>query len=239
MKKFYIPFLITCLSSQLTFASEFILTVNRIEQVIVTTSSQTQTNNNNKFKFYNLQGGFIPVKVVDQWSGQVLFQNNVSIPVDYKVQAVLDQYGNMTITSSQPIYNNGNNVGTVTYNGNSNWNNNQGNTGYGNWNNHPQHIQCGTVHNNTNTYFSQFLETVRNESFDSNRLKIAKTYANQTALTAEQIKQIATTFSFDSNRLEWAKTAYNSCVDKGNYFLLKNTFSFSSNYTDLMDYINQ
>lgn len=241
MKKFYIPFLITCLSSQLTFASEFILKVNRNEQVVVTTSSQTQTNNTNKFQFYNLQGGSIPVKVVDQWSGQVLFQNNVNIPVDYKVTAVLDQNGNMTVTSSKPMYSNTNTVGSVTYNGQttSNWNNNQGHPsyGHGNWNNHPSHHSCGTT-TSYNNNFTQFLETVRSESFDSNRLKVANTYASQTSLTAEQIKQIAATFSFDSNRLEWAKTAYSSCVDKGNYFLLKNTFSFTSNYTELLDYIN-
>ncbi len=112
------------------------------------------------------------------------------------------------------------------------------------------HNHCGTYPNNqgdgyynqgqntNNQYFNQFVSSLRSESFDSNRLQNAKVYASQRNLSANQIKEIAATFTFDSNRLDWAKAAYNSCYDKGNYFLLRETFTFSSSYSDLQDYIS-
>lgn len=72
---------------------------------------------------------------------------------------------------------------------------------------------------------------------DSNRLTMAKSYASSNSLTAEQITDISKGFSFDSNRLEFAKHAYAACIDKSNYFLLKDTFSFSSNYNSLVNFI--
>lgn len=227
MKKYYILLVLASILNGFVFAADFTLRVKRNEQVVVTASSQTQTNNTNNFQFYNLPGGYTTVKVVDKWTGQVLFNNNVNIPADYKVYAELDQFGNMNIISSTPLYTNNNQVGTVTYN-------NQGN-GHNHWNNGWNN----QYHNVNNQYFNQFVQILKDESFDSNRLKTAKDYVSKTPMTAQQIAQIAATFTFDSYRLEWAKTAYTNCLDKGNYFLLKSSFTFTSYYNDLIDYTSK
>lgn len=251
MKNLYFTFALVLIGSTLAHGSELILRVNRNGQHIVSASNQTQTNNYNTYQFYNLLGGNTQVKVVDKYNGQVIFKNNLLIPEGYQVIAELDAYGNMTITGNNPIVTNNNggwtgnggNVGTINY-GNGNVN---GNHGHGN--------HCGTTYpnypngnngngwnnpgpNNNAVYFSQFVSSLKAESFDSNRLQNAKVYAAKTNLSASQIKEIAATFTFDSNRLDWAKAAYGACYDKGNYFLLRDTFTFASNYSALQDYIS-
>ncbi len=239
MKKIYFTFALVLLTCTLAHASELILRVNRKGQFTVSASNQTQTNNFNTYQFYNLYSGNTQVRVVDKMSGQVIFKNNVNIPDNTQLVAELDNYGTLTIVASNPLgYSNGGwsgngNIGTVNY----------GNSNYG-------HSHCGTYPNNqgdgyynqgqntNNQYFNQFVSSLRSESFDSNRLQNAKVYASQMNLSANQIKDIAATFTFDSNRLDWAKAAYNSCYDKGNYFLLRETFTFSSSYSDLQDYIS-
>lgn len=254
MKNLYFTFALVLIGSTLAHGSELILRVNRNGQHIVSASNQTQTNNYNTYQFYNLLGGNTQVKVVDKYNGQVIFKNNLLIPEGYQVIAELDAYGNMTITGNNPIVTNNNggwtgnggNVGTINYGNNGNGNVN-GNHGHGN--------HCGTTYPNypnggngngwnnpgpnTNAvYFSQFVSSLKAESFDSNRLQNAKVYAAKTNLSASQIKEIAATFTFDSNRLDWAKAAYGACYDKGNYFLLRDTFTFASNYSALQDYIS-
>jgi hypothetical protein len=237
MKKYYILSATLLILSSFAFSSEFILRVKKQEQVIVSVQSQTQTNTSNYFQFYQLPGGQTHIKVLDKWTGQTLFSNYVVIPTAYQVYAELDYSGTMNILSSTPMATYNNQVGSVNYGNsgnNSPWNyGNSGNTGnWGSWGN----TSCNNT-TNSNSY-NQFLAALRNESFDSYRLKDAKRYVSKTMLSAQQISEIASTFSFDSYRLDFAKAAYNSCYDKTNYFLLKNTFTFTSYYNDLIDSIN-
>lgn len=65
---------------------------------------------------------------------------------------------------------------------------------------------------------------------------MAKDYVSRGGASAHEIAQMSKHFSFDSHRLEFAKFAYKYCYDKRNYYLLRDTFSFSSNYNNLLDY---
>lgn len=248
MKNLYFTFALVLIGSTLAHGSELILRVNRNGQHIVSASNQTQTNNYNTYQFYNLLGGNTQVKVVDKYNGQVIFKNNLVIPDGYQVTAELDAYGNLTITGNNPIQNtnggwtggNGGNVGTINYGNNGNGNHGHGNHCGTTYPNYPNGGNGGyyPAPNTNAVYFSQFVSSLKAESFDSNRLQNAKVYASKANLSASQIKEIAATFTFDSNRLDWAKSAYSACYDKGNYFLLRDTFTFSSNYSALQDYIS-
>ncbi len=241
MKKIYFTFALVLLSCTLAQASELVLRVNRKGQFIVSASSQTQTNNFNTYQFYNLYGGNTQVKVVDKGTNQVIFKNNLNIPEGYQLIAELDIYGTLTIVANNPVtsYNGGwnDNVGTINYGNNGNYGGNTQNNHCGTYpNNQGEYYNQGQ--NANNNYFNQFLASLKSESFDSNRLQNAKVYASKMNLSANQVKEIAATFTFDSNRLDWAKAAYNTCYDKGNYFLLRETFTFSSSYSELQDYIS-
>ena len=46
-------------------------------------------------------------------------------------------------------------------------------------------------------------------------------------------------FTFENNRLDIAKYAYGKTVDKGNYFMLNDAFTFNNNKEALKEYIRQ
>ena len=211
-----------------SFGSELKLRILKNGKFTVSIYNQTQTNNVNYFQFAGLTGCSYLLTVQDQFSHQTVFSNYVQIPEGTLVNAELDGNGTLNIRSTEQLFGsnpgNGNNsVGNVNYNGNHHGGNHHG---YGN----PQM--------NNNLYFQQFLVQLQNESFDSNRLNNALAYVSMNPVSTTQIREISKTFTFDSNRLDFAKRAYQSCYDKQNYFLLRDSFTFDSNYNSLMHYIS-
>jgi hypothetical protein len=264
MKKIYTLALIA-LTSHYGFGGELFIRVTRAGSHAATVASQMQSNSTNVFRFFELPGGNTSITVKDQFSGNTVFNGFMNIGANQRVVGEVNNYGNFSVIETTTINNGGNwyTPGTVVYvpnpsypnggygngypnggygNGypNGGWpNNGYPNGGYGNgypnggWPNNG-----GGWGNNTNSAaFGQFLEALDDESFDSDKLTMAKGYVNQTNLSAQQIADISTKFDFDSNRLEWAKHAYGKCYDKQNYFLLKSTFDFSSSYSALAEYI--
>lgn len=224
MKTFYSLLVLTILSST-SYASELFIRVNRVGMYYASTGNQTQYNNTNIFRFFDIPGGMVNLVVSDQYSGVAIFSSVVKVDYNQRLVGEIDAYGNFNIIQSVPL-------------ANTNW--------YTPAPNQPV-VQtppphCGTpvppmYGSNNNVYFEQFKQTLTDESFDSNRLKTAKNYASKNPLSSQQISEVAKIFTFDSNRLEFAKSAYANCYDQQNYFLLKNTFQFSSNYSALEGYI--
>ncbi len=88
-----------------------------------------------------------------------------------------------------------------------------------------------------NTAFQQLKQAVEKESFDNTRMKIAKQFMAMNYFNTAQVKQLVELFSFENNRLDMAKYAYDFTVDKGNYYVVNDAFSFSNSKEALMDYI--
>jgi len=87
--------------------------------------------------------------------------------------------------------------------------------------------------------FTLTLDAIRKQSFDTERLKIAKNAAVSQQLLSNEIAEITKLFSFESTRLEFAKYAYLYTLDKENYVIVQNAFQFSSSVSELQDYIAQ
>lgn len=85
--------------------------------------------------------------------------------------------------------------------------------------------------------FEQLKQSLKKESFDQTKLKTAKQFIAQNYFSTAQVKELVMLFSFDDSKLELAKFAYDYTIDKGNYFLMNDAFSFSSSKESLMDYI--
>jgi len=242
MKKMYFLAVIL-LTTQFSFGAELFVRVMRSGSHIATVYNQTQTNSTNIFRFYELPGGNTMLQISDQQSGYNVFNNYLNIGANQRVVAELDYNGNLNIIQTIAINTTNwytSTTGNVVYNPNPNNgypNGNYPTNGYPNGgypnNGYPNGANCGP----DNATFQQFLSVLDNEPFDSNKLTTAKAYANKTNLSAQQISDISRKFTFDSNRLDWAKAAYAKCYDKANYFLLKSTFTFSSNYSALEEYI--
>lgn len=87
--------------------------------------------------------------------------------------------------------------------------------------------------------FDALKETLRKESFDNSRINIAKQAGSVNYFTAVQVKELLQSFSFDASRLDLAKFLYNRTVDKGNYFIVNDAFTYSDSKDKLSDYIRQ
>jgi len=86
--------------------------------------------------------------------------------------------------------------------------------------------------------FETFKNSVRNTSFSESKEKLAKDFLRKNCVSAQQVKELVSLFSFEESKLNIAKAAYDSCVDKNNYFIVADAFSFSSSKEELMEYIS-
>lgn len=78
--------------------------------------------------------------------------------------------------------------------------------------------------------------TIDNQSFDSNKLAIAKQAAAANRMTAAQVAGLVRMLTFESSKLELAKAAYANCVDRNNYYLVNDAFTFSSSISELTNF---
>lgn len=86
--------------------------------------------------------------------------------------------------------------------------------------------------------FQSMKQSLRRESFDNSRLTLAKQMMERNNFEAAQVREMLQFFSFESNRLELAKHAYRNTVDKRNYHVIYDMFSFSSSKDELSRYIS-
>ncbi len=90
----------------------------------------------------------------------------------------------------------------------------------------------------SNEMFQQLKRSVENDSFDSSRLDLLESTLRNNFFTSHQIKELMTLLSFDSGRLQFAKSAYLRVVDPENYFVVRDSFTFSSSKSALTKYID-
>jgi hypothetical protein len=87
--------------------------------------------------------------------------------------------------------------------------------------------------------FNQAKETLRREWFENTRVSTARQIIDRNYFTSRQVKEMILLFTFENNRLEIAKYAYGRTVDKGNYFVVNDAFTFNSNKDELARYIRE
>ncbi|MBL7738043.1 MAG: DUF4476 domain-containing protein [Chitinophagaceae bacterium] len=85
--------------------------------------------------------------------------------------------------------------------------------------------------------FRQVLSSIEKEWLETNKLKSATQIVRTSSLTSAQVKQLVLMFSFESNKLELAKQAYANTVDKRNYYIINDAFSFSGSKDELNRFI--
>ncbi len=85
--------------------------------------------------------------------------------------------------------------------------------------------------------FNSATATINGQSFEENKLQVAQQVFSSNCMTSAQVSQIMQLFSFEDSRLEFAKYAYGRTFDIGNYFVVNNSFTFSSSVDELNAYI--
>jgi hypothetical protein len=89
-----------------------------------------------------------------------------------------------------------------------------------------------------NSTFNNAVTTINNQSFEDNKLQVAKQVFTTNCMTSAQVSQILKSFDFEQTKLDFAKFAYGHTFDLGNYFLVNNSFDFSSSVDELNAYIS-
>lgn len=85
--------------------------------------------------------------------------------------------------------------------------------------------------------FASLVETLRKESFETTRVKLAKQAVEQYSFMSVQVKQLLQLFSFEESRLDMAKYMYPLTIDKPSYFQVYDVFSFSASKEQLSAYV--
>lgn len=85
--------------------------------------------------------------------------------------------------------------------------------------------------------FRLVLQSIDKEWLETNKLKSATQVVRSNSLTSAQVKQLVLMFSFESNKLELAKQAYHNTVDKRNYYIINDAFSFDGSKQELARFI--
>lgn len=85
--------------------------------------------------------------------------------------------------------------------------------------------------------FAMAKNTISKQSFENNKLEIAKQVFNSNCITSAQVKEIMALFSFENSRLDFAKYAYSRVLDPQNYYLINDAFQFSSSVSELNKFI--
>ena len=87
--------------------------------------------------------------------------------------------------------------------------------------------------------FHDLKHSMSTKPFDDTKLAVAKQAIEANGVSTHQVKELMDMFSFDDNKLELAKHAYRYVVDKNNYYLVNDAFTFSSHIEELNEYIKK
>lgn len=188
--------------------------------------------NNNSWMIKNLNSGYHTIKIYQVKSGrnenqrygylknsyQLVYNSNFYIKPQYHTDITINRFGK-ALVDEQLIP-----TGYVEEEDDWGYDNSTNHTGYGN--------QAMDSKN-----FDQLKQSLKNESFDNTRLLMAKQVIAGNYFTSIQAKELVSLFSFENNMLEMAKYTYDFTVDKGNYFIINDVFSFSRSKEELIKYI--
>lgn len=86
---------------------------------------------------------------------------------------------------------------------------------------------------------ARMVTQLTSETFDDNRMELAQAMVASKLLTTMDIRRMAGTFTFEDNKLAFAKFAYDFVADPENYYKIAPIFTFSSNKTELLNYIKK
>jgi hypothetical protein len=104
---------------------------------------------------------------------------------------------------------------------------------------------CGMCHghhaalNICEMEFSSIVRAVRARCFESDKMLVARQALYSKMLSSDQVRRLMLEFTFESSRLEFAKYAYSRTFDPMNYYIVNDSFTFSSSIRDLDRFIRR
>ena len=193
---------------------------------------QVMSNPTGKFRFFDLKFGTVPIAIYE--NNFLIYRTNLRLKSYTRL--VLDffpDYG-MYLLGSYPVQNNAYGINEWD----DIWNNPYGNQN-SNWNgNSSSAYAYGTMMNTQD--FNSFMSSLKkNASFDKDRMGMISMVSQNANFTSQQIYNMLNTMDFDNNKLEIPKLLYTKCVDRQNYHLVFEAFTFDTSKNKLIDFIRR
>jgi len=210
--------------AKLAFGSQLVIRSFNHSGISLEVDGKYFGNVGHEFTFNNMMPGLHKVKVYKyQYNGFTQFNTLVSVgtikvPVNSFVVAKIDRFNRVKVTDVLPMGSTSSN-GLII------------NTGI----NTPSSF-CG--YGMSQNQFFTLKNMIERQSFDSSKLKISKQAIQANGATSQQVFELMSLLTFESNRLNLAKFAYPFVVDKENFYIVNNAFSFSSSTTSLYNFLN-
>ncbi|OWY18921.1 DUF4476 domain-containing protein [Sphingobacteriales bacterium UPWRP_1] len=96
---------------------------------------------------------------------------------------------------------------------------------------------CNNAIPASDAVFETVKSKIKEKSFESDKLKVAKQQISARCFSAKQIEQILQLFDFERIKLDVAKFAYHFITDVQNHMLLCNTFEFDATVAEWNRYV--
>ncbi|MBK8848111.1 MAG: DUF4476 domain-containing protein [Bacteroidetes bacterium] len=206
--------------------SSFAIRTNDNSLISISIDKGPFTNYSRKHLLTGIPAGYRQVtvyKIRPQHAPRLVFNQMVYVEQASEMSTVLRGFQNLQVVAVIPntvVIDNG----YYGYNGNGGGYNNQ--------------QVCASQCYMSDTQFEDLRRTVCNQNFDDTKLSIALAALRINKISSRQVAILMREFTFESNRLAFAKSAYQSTVDRENYFMVNNEFTFSSSINELNEYIN-
>lgn len=186
----------------------------------VTVGDQMMSNGSGKFRFFDVMAGAVPLAIYQ--NGFLIYRTQIMAQAN--TRSVLDFFTNngLFLLSVYPV-------------GNQQYGFNDWNDVWNNPYNNPPAIYA--IDMMSDASFNEFMRSLDNNAFDDGKISFIEQQAKNVNFTARQIKQMLEKISFDNNKLKMAKQLYHLCVDKSNFFIVYDVFTFDSYKNDLTAYI--
>lgn len=220
--------------------STLTLSMSNNEAFTLTFDNSIFDTPSNIYNINNVQPGDHFVKIVKMPASNpggpcglplVVYSGYINIPAGSQVNAMISGI-NQVAMNIQPLYSAYGSTGC----NNSGHHNDHCNNGYSNGTGH-----CGTGMSYPSYMsdhdFNSLKNSVSSKSFDSSRLTVAKQGIKGSKLSSRQVAELMDILTFESTKLELAKYAYSFVADKQNYYLVNDSFTFSSSISELDRYI--
>lgn len=203
--------------------SEVFLRIPEYGYFSVEIGDQMISNASGKFRFFDLNVGQIPMSIYQNgfliYRTQLSVSNNNRLVLDFFTHKGLFLLDSYAVQGQTYGLNQWDDVWNNPYNNGVNFN-------------------AGNVMSDQS--FSQFMSMMKKDAiFDTNRKDFILQQLKTTQFTSKQIAAMLAEFTFDTNRLELAKQLFNFCIDRSNFFLVYDAFTYQSYKNELMSFISK
>ncbi len=212
--------------------SEVFLRIPQNGNYTVEVGDQMMSNSAGKFRFFDLKFGTLPISIYENnyliYRANLRLQSYTRLVLDFFPNQGLYLLGTYQVQNSSYGINEWDDIWNNPYgNQNGDWNGNSGNGG--NYRN---------AMNNQD--FNNLMSSLRNSrARDKERVPMITMAARNSNFTSQQIYNMINAMDYDNLKLDVAKILYPKCVDRQNFHLVFDVFTFDTSRNKLIDFISR